>query len=298
MKASRGSIRMEEEKVRKREPGSKIAVFLAAFLLATFAVAYVPVWTKLVSAWSSSDEYSHGFLIIPLSIYILWRKRERLNETPIRPSGWGLALFVFSSLVYLFAHFAEIASLASFSLILVIAGVVLYLFGFRTLKEILFPLFLLAFMIPVPAQIYSELTIPLQLFVSKASVWVLANLGLPVYREGNVIHLPDRTLEVVRACSGLRSMVSLLALSAVFGYFTLKSNGLRLILFCVGVPVAILVNIIRILLIGFALQYFSYDLIEGSGHTVFGVLIFFLAMILIAATQEVLSIWEKSVTRG
>lgn len=271
------------------------SAFLAAILIGSFLLAYFPVWKNLVAAWYSSDEYSHGFFIIPLCIYILWRKKDILAEIPVRPSSWGLGLVILSLLLYLLAHFAEIITVASFSMVLLVAGIIIYLYGFLMLKELLFPLFLLLFMIPIPAQIYSSLTIPLQLFVTKTSVWIGA-LGIPIYREGNVIHLPDRTMQVVQACSGLRSMISLLMFSAIFGYLTLKSNSLRLTLFLTGIPTAIFVNIIRVSLMVLAFHYFNYDLTKDSVHTIFGVIIFFIALIIIAFTKGLLSIWDKSVT--
>lgn len=269
-----------------------ISTSLVAVLFASFILLYFPIWKGLVLAWYSNDQYSHGFLIIPLCVYMLWRKKETLAEIQIRPSRWGFALTIFSLLLYLFAHLAEITTVASFSMILLLAGVITYFYGFPLLKELLFPLFLLLFMIPIPAQIYSKLTIPLQLFVSKASVWIGAIMGLPIYREGNVIHLPDQTLQVVQACSGLRSVISLLLLSAVFGYFTLKSNTLRALLFICGIPAAILVNIIRVLLLVLAFNYFSYDLTSGTTHTVFGMLIFVLALIFLLAVKGLLSNWD------
>ena len=271
---------------------TKTAIFLFALLVSTFILAYFPVWKRLIMAWAKSEEYSHGFLIIPICIYILWRKKESLAEVPIRPSTWGLALIIFSLLLYLFAHLAEILTVASFSMILLVAGVVIYFYGFLMLKELLFPLFLLLLMIPIPSQIYSSLTIPLQLFVSKSSVFIATLFGLPIYREGNIIHLPDRTMQVVQACSGLRSMVSLVTLAAVFGYLTLRSNLLRIVLFFCGVPAAILVNIVRVLLLVLAFHYFGYDLTTGTIHTIFGVLIFFTALIIIAVTQRLLSTWD------
>ena len=135
-----------------------------------------------------------------------------------------------------------------------------------------------------------------QLFVSKLNVWLVSTIGIPIYREGNVIHLPDRTMQVVQACSGLRSMVSLLMLSAIFGYFTLKSNILRFALFLSGILAAIFVNIIRVSLMVFAFYYFNYDITKGSVHTVFGVIIFSIALIIIAFSKGVLSIWDKAVS--
>ena len=272
------------------------STFLAVILLASFILAYFPVWKRLIMAWANSEEYSHGFFIVPLCGYILWRKREILAKIQVQPSSWGLGLVMLSLLLYLFAHFAEIMTVASFSIVLIIAGIIVYLYGFLMLKELLFPLFLLLFMIPIPAQIYSSLTIPLQLFVTKVSVWIGALLGLPVYREGNVIHLPDRTMQVVQACSGLRSMISLLTLSAILSYFTLKSNFLRAVLFVSGIPAAILVNIIRVLLLVTAFYYLNYDLTTGPIHTLFGMTIFVLALLLIFTMKRVLSIWDKSAT--
>ncbi len=274
------------------------AIWLTVVLFAFFVLAYFPVWKRLVLAWSSSDEYSHGFFIVPICIYILWRKKEILAEIPGRPSSWGLGLVILSLLLYLLAHFAEIVTLASFSMVLLLAGIIIYLYGFLMLKQLLFPLFLLLFMIPIPAQIYSSLTIPLQLFVTKVSVLIGTLLGVPAYREGNVIHLPNRTMQVVQACSGLRSMISLLTLSAILGYFTLKSNFLRTILFFSGIPAAIVVNIIRVLLLIAAFYYLNYDLTSGPTHTVFGMTIFILALLLIIIFKRTLSIWDKGCLRS
>ena len=271
-------------------------LLLTIFLFGTFILAFFPVWKKLVLSWYSSDQYSHGFFIIPITLYIIWKKKDILVKTPIRPSWWGMALVVFSLLLYLFAHFAEILTLTSFSILLLLAGVIIYLYGFLIFKELLFPLVFLLFMIPIPSQIYSSLTIPLQLFVSKVSVWLGSTIGIPIYREGNVIHLPDRTMQVVQACSGLRSMISLLMLSAIIGYLTLKSNILRFVLFLSGIPAAIFVNIIRVCLMVFAFHYFNYDLTKDSVHTVFGIIIFCIALIIIALSKGVLSIWDKSAT--
>lgn len=271
-------------------------LLLTIVLFGTFILAFFPVWNRLVLSWYSSDQYSHGFFIIPITLYIIWRKKDVLGKTPIIPSWWGMALVIFSLLLYLFAHFAEILTLTSFSMILLLAGVIIYLYGFLIFKELLFPLVFLFFMIPIPGQIYSSLTTPLQLFVSKVSVWLASTIGIPIYREGNVIHLPDRTMQVVQACSGLRSMVSLLMLSAIFGYFTLKSNILRFALFLSGIPAAIFVNIIRVSLMVFAFYYFNYDLTKDSVHTVFGIIIFIIALIIIALSKGVLSIWDKSTT--
>ena len=262
-------------------------------LLASFLFTYYPTLLSLIQTWSSSDDYSHGFFIIPVSIYLLWTKRDELTETPVRPSNWGGILIVASLLLYILARLAGIATLASLSIVPLVFGIVIYLFGFSVFKKCLFPVAFLIFMVPVPSQIYSSLTNPLQLIVSKSSVWGASLLTIPLLREGNIIHLPDRTLQVVQACSGLRSLMMLLTLSALFGYLTLKSNFLRAILFITGVPAAIMVNIFRVFLMIIAFHYFNYDLTADTVHTVFGLVIFILALAIIAATKWTLSIWDR-----
>jgi exosortase len=155
---------------------------------------------------------------------------------------------------------------------------------------------MLCFMIPIPAQIYATLTVPFQLFVSAVSSFLASIANIPVYREGNVIYLPEHTLQVVQACSGLRSMISLLTLSAIFGYLTLKSNSLRTILFFSGIPAAIAVNIFRILIMIAAFYFFNFDLAKGNVHTIFGLFIFIVALMIVAAVRGVLSIWDRSAT--
>jgi exosortase len=273
---------------------SRASLFLFSLLIAAFFAATFPLWKALIGTWSSSDEYSHGFFIIPLSCYIGWRKKDTLLDIPAKPSNLGLAFTILSLLLYLFAHLAEISTVRSFSVILIITGTIIYFYGFNVLKELMFPLSLLLFMIPVPAQIYAKLTIPLQLFVSKSSTWLAAVFGLPIYREGNVIHLADQTFQVVRACSGLRSMISLLTLSAVSGYFTLRSNFLRSILFVSAIPAAIFVNIIRVLLMVLAYHFFTYDLTTGTIHKVFGLVIFLLALAFLVGVRALLTLWDSS----
>lgn len=265
----------------------RISIIAAAFLF-TFAPVLMGLW----NFWLASDEYSHGFFIIPIALYICWTKKETLAETIVIPSGWGLMIFLPSLAIYLGARYAEISTISSLSMITCLVGMVYYLFGWRILKEVSFPIFFLLFMIPVPSQIYSSLTVPLQLFVSQASVILASFLDLPIYRDGNVIHLPDRTLEVVQACSGLRSLITLLTLSLIMGYFTLRSNFFRIFLVLMAMPVAIVVNIVRVLIMVVVLFYFQYDLTEDYVHTIYGLVIFTLALGLIFTFQRVLQIWD------
>ena len=283
----------QNSKLAESRSAAKLSSCLAAFALAAFIFAYFPVWRDLISAWSGSPESSHGFFIIPLSVFLVWKKSSTLTRLEPEGSTLGLLIVILSLLLYLFAHYAEIITLRSLSIVPLIAGVVIYLYGFPIFKELIFPITLLLFMIPIPSQIYSYLTIPLQLFVSKVSVWAAASLGVSVFREGNVIHLPDRTLQVVRACSGMRSMVSLLTLSAVFAYITLRSNFLRTIIFLAGIPIAIFVNMLRVLVVILAFHYLNLDFSRGTPHTIIGISVFAIAFVILATLKGVISTWDR-----
>ena len=269
-----------------------LKVYLIIALGLSFVFVFYPIWKELLQTWYTSDDYSHGFFIVPLVVFALWQKREVLSRLPRQSSPLGLALLVGSLVLYILALYAEIRTIASLAMVFVIVGAVLFIFGKTIFREISFILFFLFFMIPIPAQIYSAMTIPLQLIVSKVSVWAVMLFGLPVFREGNVIHLPERTLEVVQACSGLRSLMTLLTLSLIVSYFTLRSNTLRVLLVMSGLPVAIAVNIFRVLIMIVAFYYFNYDLTVGRVHTIFGILVFVLAIVLIFIIKGVLSLWD------
>lgn len=271
---------------------------MAGMLVLAFLGAFYPVWKKLILTWHQSEDYSHGFLIVPICLYIVWQKKDVLARTPIAPSWRGFPFVLIALIFYMIGSLAEITTLASFSLVLFIASVVMFLFGVKILKIVSFPLILLLFMIPIPVQIYSMVTMPLQLFVSKTSAWLGALLGVPILREGNILQLPGRTFAVVQACSGLRSIISLLTLSIVFGYFTLKSNVFRSLLFVSGVPSAVLVNVIRVLLMVLAFHYFQFDLTSGTIHTIFGIIIFIMALMFVLMFGKIFSVWEKRIIRN
>jgi exosortase A len=266
--------------------GTYPAKLFLLLLGGAFLAAFYPVWASLVNVWANSDDYSHGFAILPLVGYILWGKRHSLRAAVGRGSAVGLALAVIALLLYLLARIGEILTLAPLAMVLFLAGAVLYLFGAAMLRECAFPLLLLFFMIPLPAQIYSALTLPLQLLVTRIAVELISWGGVPVLCDGNIIHLPAMSFQVVEACSGLRSLTSLLLLGAVLSYFTLRSRLLRLLLFSAALPVAILVNIVRVMALPLASYFFNLDLTEGIPHTLLGMGAFVLALGLLLLLQK------------
>jgi exosortase len=257
-----------------------------------FLAAYLPVLTGLVRTWAHSDDYSHGFVIVPLAAYILWQKREALLSAPLRGSWSGLLVATGSLLTYVVAQEGEIETLLSVSMIFFLWGTFIFLFGYSIFRVCLFPLLILFFMIPVPAQIIAALTIPLQLLVTKATAWLASSVGIPIYCEGNVIHHSRGTFEVVQACSGLRSIMALLTLGAVFGYFSLKSNIPRTILFVSAIPIAIAVNILRVFAMVAALHFLGIDLTLGTPHTILGIVLFGMAVAIFVLLRKGLALWE------
>jgi exosortase len=267
--------------------------FLAALLFAAFVIAFLPTFKELITAWSISDDSSHGFLIVPIAFYIIWIKRRELSASASAGSLTGLAVAVASILTYLFARAGEIMTLSSVSLIVFLAGGVIYLLGYGVLRTLLFPFFLLLFMIPVPAQVYAALTIPLQLLVTKTATAIATLAGIPLFREGNIIFHSQGTFEVVQACSGLRSIMALLTVGVLIGYFSLKSNLLRGILLVTAIPIAVAVNVIRVITMIMVLHFTGFNLSEGTAHSLLGIILFCFALGLFALTRKGLAKWDR-----
>lgn len=263
-----------------------------AIVVVLFVLAFFPVMRQLVETWYTSEDYSYGFFIVPISLYLIYRMRDKISSAKINPGAFGSLLVTAAILIYVFAHLAHIATLKNLALVATLWAIIWAIFGKRVFKTALFPLFLLLFMVPVPAQLFSMATNPLQLIVSKMSTWSAGMFSVPILREGNVLHLPGRTLAVVQACSGLRSLMSLAFLCAVFGYMTLSASALRTLLVACSIPIAILINVVRVLCIILAFHYLNLDLSKGMIHTFFGLSIFILALAMIAFVRGIFLKWD------
>ena len=202
-------------------------LFRILAIASALAFAYATVLGKLGHDWWTDENYSHG-LLIPLIIgFILWSQRERLTRTALRPATWsGLAAVLFALLALWAGTAGAELYMQRTSLVLILAGTILYFWGFSLLRFLLVPLFLLLLAIPIPAIIFNKIAFPLQLFASRCAVWAMTVFDIPVLRQGNVIELMPlgarvtKKLEVVEACSGIRSLMTLVTLAVVFAYFT------------------------------------------------------------------------------
>ncbi|HDR68557.1 MAG TPA: exosortase/archaeosortase family protein, partial [Bacteroidaceae bacterium] len=217
---------------------------MALIVSVLFFAAYFPIFQMLFSVWSSSDEYSHAFFTIPIIFYMAWMKRKMFLAGPPRYSLIGLPMVILSTILYLFALQTGIFTFIALSMVLTIVSIILYLFGIKAVIVLFTPLLLLILLIPAPVQLYAKITFPLQLKVSQASEWLIRHISIPLLREGNILHLPEKSFEVVEACSGLRSMITLATLSIIMGYFLLNKNASKIILTGASIPIAIFINII------------------------------------------------------
>jgi len=208
-------------------------VILAALLL----WLYGPTLGGLAKQWWKDPNFSHGFFVPLFSIFVLWRDRARLRRLVARPSNTGLVVLAFALLVFIVGQLGAELFLSRFSLLLVLAALIVLFRGWNFFRAVLFPWLFLILMIPIPAIIFNQITFPLQLLASRLAAATLPLLGVPVLREGNVIHLPSLALEVAEACSGIRSLMSLITLAIIYGFLTEKYIGVRWLLVLVSVLV-------------------------------------------------------------
>lgn len=244
-------------------------------------VLYASIVAGLVRDWLQDANYSYGLLIVPVAAFLIWRRRKELKRIPICPSYWGYAAVLGAMAMLVVGRLGAEVFLSRVSLIVLVSGMVLYFGGWRWLRTLTFPLSILFLMIPLPAIVFNQISLPLQFVSSRLATWFLAFSGVPVLREGNIIHLPAMSLDVAQACSGIRSVISLLALAIIYGYLMERAVWKRLVLGWISVPIAVFTNAARIMGTGIMAQYWSRRMATGFFHEFSGWLIFVFALVLL-----------------
>jgi exosortase len=267
------------------------SAFLATVaLLSSALVLYGPVLRDLASDWVHDANYSHGFLIVPAAVWIIWRDRATLRTLPRRPTALGL-LFVLAGLAVLFlGTLGAEWFLTRVSLLIVLVGSTMFVFGLRITRRLAFPYGLLLLMIPLPAIVFNQIAFPLQLLASRLGVLMLRYGDIPVLREGNVIVLSNMTLEVAEACSGIRSLVSLLTLGVLYGYVSGYGPARRLFLASLTIPIAIVANAIRVAGAGVTANWYGPVAVEGFLHSFSGWLTFTSSIVMLLVIDRALSV--------
>jgi len=248
-------------------------------------VCYAPILAALVKNWNDDADMGHGFFVPIIAAYIAWLKRDEIANLPTRPNWWGLLIVIYGAFQMYIATLGAELFLARTSFVISIIGMVLLLGGTQYLRVFAFPLFLLFFMVPIPAIIYNRITFPLQIYASEAADSVLGLLGYAVLREGNILELPSQRLSVVEACSGIRSLLSLSFLALVYGYFFEKKTWVRVALFLSTIPIAMIANAARVTLTGI-LSEIKPELAEGFFHEFSGWVIFMIALAIMVGLHQ------------
>jgi exosortase D (VPLPA-CTERM-specific) len=268
----------------------------AIALLLLVAWLYASILAHLFLQWvgSHSDpNFQHGVFVPIFALFVLWQDREKLKAIASIPSFAGLPLVVLSLLVLVLGVLGADIFLPRVSLLILLAGLIILFQGWTFFRAVLFPWAFLILMIPIPTLIISQITFPLQLLAARLSTALLELVNVPVLRKGNVIYLASMPLDIVEACSGIRSLLSLVTLSIIYGYLMETRMWVRVLLVCSAVPIAVAANNFRIFGTGLLVQYGYADEAEGFYHALGGVLIFAVALIMLFAVHRVISlIWK------
>ena len=241
------------------------------FLLA--ACLYAPFALGLASQWWHDPNYTHGFFVPVFSLFLLWERRAKLAALRRQPAWSGLVILLLALLALVLSTIDSGFFLYRISCLLFITGLVVFMAGWKHLAAISFPLAFLILMIP-SSTLLGQITLPLQIVASKTASFLLMLVGIPAVREGNIILLPTAQLEVAEACSGIRSLFSLITLTVIYGYLAEAKISVRVLLVLIAVPISVLANALRIAITGVVVEYWGIEGVQGTLHLLSGWLIF------------------------
>jgi len=264
-----------------------------ATLSAIVLWVYWPTISHLVTQWWNDPNFSHGFFVPLFSAFVIWQERHRLAKIHLKPSWSGAVIVAIGMCTLIVGQLGAELFLARFSLLITLAGIIILFCGWELFRSILFPWMFLLLMIPIPNILFNQITFPLQILASRVSSAVLPIFGVPILREGNVIHLPVMSLEVAEACSGIRSLMSLITLAIIYGYLMEQRLWVRWVLALASVPIAVAANSIRIIGTGLLVQYWDPEKAEGYFHASWGWIIFVVSLAMLYALHRTISLIRK-----
>ncbi len=265
----------------QRRPARSIEWWQGAAFAVLLGWLYHDILWRLIQQWWNDPDFSHGFFVPLFSLYVLWQNRKQLSAIAAVPSWLGLLVIAGALATLIVGVLGAELFLSRSSLVLLLAGLVILFLGWGWFRGVLFPWAFLFLMVPIPKIIFNQITFPLQFMASRWASSLLSLMGVPVLREGNIIHLPIMDLEVVEACSGIRSLVSLVTLAIIYGYFLEPRIWRRILLVLAAVPIAVVANGMRITGTGLVGQYWSPDKAEGFFHSFAGWVIFLLSLLML-----------------
>ena len=272
-------------------PGTRAIILLVLLFVGLLGALYWRILPDLVRQWWDDPNYSHGFLVPFFSGYLVWVGRDRLKAAIpyVKTNGAGLLVLLAGLGMLVLGDIGAENFLSRGSLIVILAGLILFHLGPAILRQVAFPLVFLLFMVPLPAILFYAVTFPLQALAAQNAAWVLDLFGIPVLLDGNVLHLSQISLGVTEACSGVRSLISLLALAMAWAYLTLDKGWAMTALVASAVPITIAANSARVVSTGLIGQWFGVSYAQGFFHTFSGWLVFVVAFLLMLGLQRALA---------
>jgi exosortase len=266
----------------------KLLSFRLLVLVVLLSLIYASTFRDLWLVWNRDPNYGHGVFVPFLAFFILWWRKDQILKIEPKPHAAGLAVFLFGLCLYLIGIAGNEDFTTRTSFIVVLLGILLTLWGKEGTKAVSFPLFYLVLMIPLPYIVYYAVASPMKLFATKWAVYVIDLLHITIHHEGNIIYLPNTTLEVANACSGLRSLMSLFTFGVAFAYLVQKTLLFRVLLAVSIFPIAILSNILRIIVTVLLAVYKGPATAHGFLHGTSGVIVYTTATFLIFGVNEFL----------
>lgn len=258
-------------------------------LLFLFILAYFPALQWMWDRWFTRDSYySHGILIPFLTALLIWQKRDVLKKIRIDPSPMGMKVFIIGIMLHVLSLLFRVYFTSGFSMIIVLTGIVLAVYGKNILKEIAFPIIFLIFMIPLPLVSVINISFQLKMLSAKMATFMLNNINIPAQGHGSYIQMAHATVVVEDVCSGLRSLIALMALGALFAYWMKSTMVKRVIVFFSSIPIALITNMFRIMILAIIGEFWGTNYINGFVHSISGLLVFVLAFILLSLVEKVL----------
>lgn len=280
--------------VRPPDPMPRAALWRGLAIAFCVLLAYAPVLVLLARQWWDEPDYSHGFLVPLFSAYVLWERRDKIRRVVSRPSWTGMLVLCLSLGVLVLGTLAAELFLQRISLLGVLAGLVVWFWGRPMLRVVGFPLLVLLLMIPFPGVIYYQIVFPLQILASRLATGFLNQVNLfPVMREGNVIVLSSTRLEVAEACSGVRSLLSLLSIAVMYSYLAEKNNYIRWILCLLVLPIAVAGNAARVVFAAISAELGGASAAEGWSHLLSGLFLFFISTLLLLLCHAILQFLSR-----
>jgi exosortase D (VPLPA-CTERM-specific) len=257
-----------------------LSLFAIAVFLALAWYAFRGGIENMLGIWGGAEEYSHAYIIPLISAFLVWQKRNELAALPFRGSWVGVAVVAAGVCIGLMGQLASVFTLSQIGFMVALSGFVLAIVGWRPMKYFWMPLLLLFLIIPLPTFIQVKVSSGMQLVSSAIGVWFLRLIDISVFLEGNVIDLGTYQLQVVEACDGLRYLYPLMTLGLVIAYFYKGATWKRVLLFFSSIPITILMNSLRIAMIGWMVEHWGIGMAEGFLHDFQGWAVFMVSFAL------------------